>query len=307
VAAKQLGIDVTFYYKNESATTLQAQMLKTLRYAKTLKANSIAITFAFYISGPTADAVTTGNGTPSPSQIGYFVDLARAQHFFVLLRPVVNEVNPLEPWRGAIEPANRSAWFASYDAVLAPYLVAAQKAGANEIAISCELRSLGGDSHWKSTVVPFVKARFHGLQMMDVSWAPTGMDPVAGTTFGIDAYHPLIMPDTATVAQLVKGWDSWLKRQELPLPTDKIYITEVGIAAQSKAYTYPQKSDWGTPIVPSIQTNWFDAACTFFKTNKFLGIYFFATNLLEGPQTQATGGYPSDFQGSTNLAISKCF
>jgi hypothetical protein len=94
-----------------------------------------------------------------------------------------------------------------------------------------------------SVVVPYFRSAFAGALMMDVSWENPGMQPKPGLTFGIDAYRPLNLSDSASVASLTTGWSGWLKRLTLPVPLKDIYIIEVGIAAQSHAYTHPSLHD----------------------------------------------------------------
>jgi hypothetical protein len=303
----QHGINVTFFYRPEAPQVLTSQIQTTIKYVKSLGANSIAIAFHLFVSGPTSNSVSAGADTPSPTDLGTLVSAARRAHLFVLVRPLIEESNPYLPWRGEIEPTDRSAWFNSYDQALQPFLTSIQLAGANEIAISCELRTLAGDSHWTSTVIPFVSTYFHGYQLNDISWASNGMSLIPGTTLGLDTYRPLKLPNNATRAALLRGWNGWLKKLPPPAPLGRIYMLEVGIAAQSRAYSFPQKADWGTPILPQIQANWFTAACNFSKSHGFRSIYFWSTSLIAGPQTHKIGGLPTDFQGAANTAIRACF
>jgi hypothetical protein len=143
--------------------------------------------------------------------------------------------------------------------------------------------------------------------MYNVSWYTPGLNPMADHTYGIDAYPAMSLGDSATVTQLLAGWNAWLKRFPVNAPLDKTYIIEVGIAAQANAYTHPALANWHTPIIPSVQSKWYQAACDFFKQHKFRALYFYSTSLSAGPQTNAIGETPGDFQGLSLPVIKKCF
>jgi hypothetical protein len=304
---RQFGINIRWSYYPESQHAFNSQVKTTINYVKSLGANSVAVAFDIYVNSPKSNTVIAGPGTPPPSLLGQLIAVARLDGLFVLLRPLITETNANNPWRGEIAPTNRTAWFRSYDNFLKPYLEVARANGANEIAYSCELSSLGGDPRWKSTVVPYFKKYFNGALMYNASWYPPGMKPMAGETYGIDAYPAMDLPDSATVSQILHGWEVWLARFPLQAAKSKIYIVEAGISAQSHAYTHPSQHNWGTPIIPSIQSKWFQAACDFFNKYKFKSLYYFSTSLTVGPQLAPEGGTPADFQGQTPPVIKRCF
>jgi hypothetical protein len=304
---RQFGVNIRWSYYKESTRAFDHQVGTTLNYVKSLGANSVAIAFNIYVSSPTSNFVIAGADTPPPVLLGELVAVAKRIGLFVLLRPLITETNPNMPWRGRIAPTNRTAWFNSYDNFLEPYLVAAQQNAASEFAYSCELGSLSGDSRWRTIVLPFMKRYYSGPLMYDVSWDPPGTKPMAGETYGIDAYPAMALPDSASVSQILAGWRVWLKRYPIQAAKSKTYIDEVGIASQSHAYTHPSLHSWGTPIIPSIQSKWFQAACDFFNEYKFRSLYFWSTSLNEGPQLARTGGTPQDFQGLSPPVIKKCF
>lgn len=303
----QYGINIRWSYSHQSIATLNSELKATLSYCKSLGANSVAFAFDIYVASGSSNAVISGPGTPPANIVGYVTAIARHDGFFVLLRPLITEVIPSQPWRGAIHPTNRAEWFASYDNFLKPYLVAAQANGANEVAYSVELGSLSGLPQWTSTVIPFFKRYYKGALMYNVSWYPPGLHPMANEYYGIDAYPAMQLTDAASVKQLLAGWNAWLKRYPVGAPLNKTYITEVGLAAEAAAYTHPSYVGWGTPIIPSIQSKWFQAACEFFNQHKFKGLWFFSTSLNQGPQTAPIGGKPWDFQGLSLPVIKKCF
>ncbi len=303
----QKGVDIRWDYNHESPLLVRSEIDTTLLYVKGLHANAVSITFPVYVPGPTSNTVETESSTPPPADLESVISAAHAEGFFVLVRPLVEEVNPSAPWRGIITPKNRTVWFNNYLNVLKPYFQAANTGKANEFAMSVELDSLAADYRWNKVVEPYAKKYFSGAIMIDDNWVSPGMDPLPSATFGLDAYRPVNLPATATVAQILAGWQGWLTRLKLPVAPSHTYITEAGLAAQSAAYYHPSVWNFGTPLIPSVQTKWFQAACQFFKQNHFAGLYFWSTDLTQGPQLFTTGGYPQDFQGTTNAAIRACF
>ncbi len=303
----QKGIDVRWSYFPESQGLLDTQATTTFSYIKSLGANSTALSFNIYVHGSTSNSVTTGKDTPPPAIFQRVVQRAHNSGLFVLIRPLVEEVNPSQAWRGAIHPTNPRLWLTNYMNVLKPYLIAAQTAGANEFALAVELQTLEGSQLWASMVVPFFKTYFKGYLMMNPAWQSLGMQAQKTATYGLDSWRPINLPDSASVAQLTTAWGKLLGSDLMPVNTNQIYLAEIGIAAQAHAYTYPSKTNWGTPIIPAIQQKWFQAACNFYHLHHFLGIYFWSINFSKGPQTRTIGGQPSDFQGLGTAVIKSCF
>src|ERR1019366_5124891 len=204
---RQFGINIRWSYYKESQHAFNSQAKATLNYVKSLAANSVAIAFNIYVSFSKSNTVIAGPGTPPPGLLGELSAVAKSAGLFVLLRPLITETNPKALWRGLIAPTNRTAWFRSYDNFLRPYFQTAQTNGVNEFAYSCELSSLATDSHWKSTVIPFIRKYYSGALMFDASWNPPGMRPMACETYGVDAYPAMALPDSASVRQIVAGWN----------------------------------------------------------------------------------------------------
>jgi hypothetical protein len=303
----QLGINIRWSYFSESESKLQSQIATSLNYIKSLGANSVAIEWNFYTTSATSNSVAAGTDTPTPAVLGEFLSDAKAQGLFVLVRPLLAETNPSQPWRGKIQPTNRNLWFKNYEKFMRPYLTISQQDHANEFAFSGELESMGSDRRWRTTFLPWATKIYKNALMFNVAWEQPGMAPIPGRTYGVDMYRPLNLGPSATVPQLLAGWNSWLTRIRFQTPLRDIYIVEVGIAAQGGAYTHPSLANFHTPIIPAVQSKWFQAACEFFREHKFRSLYFYSTSLTAGPQLKQIGGVPQDFQGMSPPVIKSCF
>lgn len=303
-----LGVEVRWVYTRTSRIKLRQEFRATLSYARALGANSVALAFNLYVRSPEANAITPDPRTPPAALVGQFIETARQDYRMrVVVRPLITEQNSHYGSRLKIHPRNPSLWFRSYDHAMLPYLLQAQEKGATAFAYFSELTSLQHDSQWGRLVLPFVQQHFRGPLLFDVTWGKKEAAPVTGVLYGIDAYPAIMAPSDASVATLLRGWNRWLTEVPLRAPADKTYILEVGIASQDGAYRHPAVHNWFSPIVPSIQARWFQAACDFFKQHDFRSLFFWSTSLTRGPQWSRSGETPGDFQGASIATIRRCF
>ncbi len=146
----QLGMNVYWQDNREdSEEVLRAKARRIVDYIVTLDANSVAISFPFFTSGPLASEVYAGASTPSPRRVGIVLDEFHRSGLRSMLRPILDERSLLAAgihnWRGNIRPASRDEWFTSYRRLLAPYVKAAHANHATAFVIATELNSLEGD------------------------------------------------------------------------------------------------------------------------------------------------------------------
>ena len=100
--------------------------------------------------------------------------------------------------------------------------------------------------------------------------------------YGVDAYPSIYVPPTATVGQLVAGWDRLFRGMPGPL-LYQTALDEVGIRATDNAYYHP--SLWGIPgkFDETVQARWFTAACHVVQQYHMRAIYFWNVNLADDP------------------------
>jgi hypothetical protein len=287
----QLGINVTWTGNaKDPDDVVAAKARRIVNYVVGLGANSVALTIPFYTDGITSDTLYADKvTTPSPAHVAAFLQAAAESKLRVTLRLVLNEdvlvaENP-NAWRGSIEPASLSAWFASYQQLLLPYARVAQSGHATTFVIGTELTSLEGAPEWPG-LVSAVQSAFHGELMYDEnfdSFAAHDAD-LPATVFGVDAYPRFQLPDDSTVAELTTAWENWLGSHSSTVLHEAV-LSEVGITATSGAYLVP--GQWiGTqnkPIIPQIQDNWFKAACNAFRADDLGGIYWWEVNFDADP------------------------
>jgi hypothetical protein len=285
----QRGIQI---YWEDTATdsdeVVRAKARRALDYIISLNADSIAVSFPFYTSGIKSNDIFSGPHTPSPERLSILLDEAAKSHLRAAVRPILNEdaltrENPIA-WRGTIQPSSRAAWFANYQKFLLPYAQVVEAHHAVTFVIATEFNSLQADTHWTS-LVNALSGVFHGELLYSMNYDVFTQRGVKSPvpTVGVDAYPELHLPDGASVASLVSGWNAWLDKKQTG-PTPNVVLTEAGIAAQDNAYAKP--GSWGTgsqPLNLDVQVHWYQAVCQFVQQRQIGGIYWWNINFDADP------------------------
>jgi hypothetical protein len=287
---RQLGINVYWTVdSSDSAVVTRAKARRIINYAISLDANSITLSFPFYTYGITSDTLYTGPLTPTPADIGIFLQEAEQSDVRVTVRPLLDEdslvaQNP-QAWRGSIGPVGPAAWFSSYQSLLVPYATAAANGHAATFVIGTELESLEGDPHWPG-LIRAIQAVYAGQLMYDENFDEFAEHdtnlPLA--TFGVDAYPRFELPDSAPVQQLTSAWSQWLGGHTLSVREQTI-LSEVGITPVTGAYSDP--GAWlgvqQLPVQPDLQTNWFTAVCSAVAQEQISGLYWWDVDFNADP------------------------
>ena len=207
-------------------------------------ANSIATTIEYGIDPQTDTVYADPNITDSSSAFGATIREAVAQGLSVMVRPLIDFVNPsyltgtpysVGEWRsyfnpGAAGSAGANAFFASYQTMILHYAQVAVANGATSLCIGTELDQITGPaykSYWDS-IITAVRTNYPSLKLTyvadwndDVSpwvFGGTGLAPGTGNlatqvsfaseldSIGIDCYAPISHADNPTLAQLIAGW-----------------------------------------------------------------------------------------------------
>jgi hypothetical protein len=299
--------------KKRSDTFIENQARKHAEYLIGLGANSVSISFPFFTEGVASNELSAGAKTPSPERLQRVLKVFEDAGFRTTLRPIMDEksLNPPDGWRGNIEPASRSAWFASYKQFLTPYLEAAEETKANTFVVGTELNSLEGDPGWDA-LVAFAEKTFSGEVAYDANWDNyvSGRINMPVNHLGVDAYFPVKVADTARVETLVEGWNDWLdKKATGSLPN--IVIAEAGIGAMNGAYHAPGDFYTKRAVNPRVQANWYTAVCQVVQDRQMQGVYWWSIWFDDDPNTKPDDKVASrlDFAGRplTEKAIKSCF
>ncbi|WP_405907080.1 hypothetical protein OG742_17590 [Streptomyces sp. NBC_00828] len=299
--------------KKRSDTFIENQARKQAKYLIGLGANSVSLSFPYFTGDSTSNKISAGAKTPSPERLQRVLQVFEDAGFRTTVRPIMDEasLDPPTGWRGNIEPASRSAWFASYKEFLTPYLKVAEEEKANTFVIGTELNSLEGDTGWDSLVAS-AETAFSGEVAYDANWDNyvSGRINMPVSHLGVDAYFPVKVADTASVETLVDGWNTWLdKKATGPLPN--ITIAESGIGAMNGAYHAPGDFYTKRAVNPTVQANWYEAVCQVVQEREMSGVYWWSIWFDDDPNTKPDDKVASrlDFAGRplTEKAIKACF
>jgi hypothetical protein len=302
-----LGADL-YSRGNFSAAELRRNGARALYYiAHTLGAKSVGIAWNFFEPQIHSNAVISEGGTLTPANVQILTQLAYADHLTVEYRPLIEVtagltsrglVNPAN-WEGFIAPQDQARWFASYFKVELPYLQIAQRMHVREFITGSELEFLNSSSLWPS-FFRRVGQVYHGI--VSYSSEQRNYFPAYGAQqllklryYGVDAYPGIFLPPTATVSQLVAGWDR-LFRGVSPQILYRTALDEVGISATDGAYYHPSLWGVGGKFNETVQARWFTAACTVAEQFHLRAIYFWNVNLANDP-THPPFPSPPSFEG----------
>ena len=294
--AFQRGIAVDAY--TSPGHEFSSAAAAVVAYVKSLNANSLSITFPFFISGPGSSQVFATSRTPTPAELGLLISDAQRAGLYVSLRPLLSEGTLGLPSRTLWKPTNAAAWFASYRRFLMPYAQMAQADKVGEFFVGVEFERFGDSPLWNGLDRALAKV-FHG----QLAYSNNDAKFLTRSTGGrlafkaVDAYHPINPP-------FLSGWKAWIRRW---LPTGTV-LTEVSIAAIDGAWRRPwlhraQPSQFN----PQVQASWFTAACRAAIATGLGGIYFWAIPLstrFRGPTPAKPGAWA---HSAGSAAIARCF
>ena len=311
----ELGIDVYWAVDpGESAATVAAKIRATVNDVVGYGANWISISFPYATDGVTSDQLFADPSmTPTVTELGALVTVAKQAGLRVGLRPLLDgtalQVDDPKAWRGTIEPADVSAWFASYARFLTPYAQLAQSIGVDAFYVSTELTSMEQYTDDWSGITRKLAAIYTGRLVSSVNYdrLPADTPRIPGTALSVDAYSPIPSASSdASVAELVDGWNQWLDQYPASGLGD-LQFAEVGIVPQDGAYQAPYTWNASSGTNPGIQVNWYTAACQAAQTRHIEGIYWWYLNL-ENTVGQASGSDPMDILNAPGAReIANCF
>jgi hypothetical protein len=297
----QLGAGIDLYtYPNQNWPQASAA---DVAYLKALHANSVMVSFPFYVSGRKSSTVFTKPATPTPADLAEFAQVAMKAGLYVTLRPLMDQASIGESRAGWAPPRLR-AWFASYQKFLLPYAAMAQQARIPALWVGAEFSQFQRVKNWTGLDQALRKVYKGTLFYANNG---TGLRRGGGgrVQLSADAYPDFQVPYTASLARLLRGW----KNIDRSLPHHNL-LSEVGIAGVRGAYRKPWEHHWPKPVMDStVQVRWFTAACDAALDNHLAGIYFWAIGFGADELQQALGpnNQAAWEKGPGEQAIAACF
>lgn len=297
--AMQLGIDIDFY--SWPSVDVPAVAQADVAFIKRLHANAISISFPFFTDGARSSEVYATSATPSPAALATLVRFGEAAGLYVSIRPLLDEKS-LGRARSHWRPANPAAWFASYQRFLLPYARMAQRQHIGALFVGAEFTHFESSDRWFA-LDKAVRRVYGGQLLYADNLTVSTRHPGGSAVPVVDAYRPILLPASASVAQLAARWRAY----DRTFPKGTV-IGEVGIAAVDGAYRMP----WGwyrnaRRIDPRIQVRWFTAACQAAGADHIGGVYFWDLNFGQSLTVPPPRAPMSFVARAGQSAISACF
>ncbi len=297
------GLSTWAEQKNEAA--------ELMRYVKALGSNSVVISFGYGTPSPFSNILRAEAITPTIAELRMAIAEAHRFGLRVTLRPFLDQVAlkkfGTSYWSGVIAPTDRGHWFASLYSLLVPYLELAQRTGVTTFVVGSELNSLIDDPHW-SALIDRAKRIFRGQLSYAANWDTyaTGQVGVPVHKVGLDAYPPIDVGPSASVATLTADWTNWFSQTPATL-RHHTTVYEVAILATDGAYALPYAWNLRGNYNAGIQSRWFRAVCTAVRTADVPGLYFWGVTSTQSFLGEGTTDRISFVGRAGQEAIRWCF
>ncbi|MCW3006057.1 MAG: hypothetical protein JWP17_683 [Solirubrobacterales bacterium] len=221
---------------------------------------SVSLVPTVYMDGPTDSSVERDLAlTPSDESLRQAAMEARSMGLSVTIKPHVDVLD--ESYRGDIQPADRAAWFASYQRLLVGYATLAREVGAETLVVGTELDSVAGDHPAWTSIIAAARSAFPGELTYAANWSAVTAVPFWNQldVIGVDAYVPL-GDAGSTPAQLRAAWTPLLSQltalhDQTGMP---VTFTELGYQSRSDGLRTPFAATG--PSDEGVQARGYDAA-----------------------------------------------
>lgn len=248
----------------------------------------------------TSTTVSADPLSATPDSLATGIEAAHAHGFKVFVEPLLSLEHPVGSgirWSGDVDFGNDRAatadWFQSYWQALQPYLLAAQRAGADQFAIGAELYRLEADapaSDW-NWLIEQARSVYTGSLTYDLNFtslvAPVRswmLSPLLNA-LGVSMYMSIV-PSATERVDLNSIPERWAQTAgaELDafarLANRPIVISEIGYRNSTDAGFNPFSDTTTAGPDPQLQAALYSAAASYALTDPhIIGLYFWAWSL----------------------------
>lgn len=303
----QAGVMVLVYGNDPAFAAKSAALLDRLAR---LGVNSVGFVFPIFQHGPTAtDVFAHDTITPTDTNINTFLAQAHRRGFTVMMRPLLDEESaPFSGnWRGSIKPADRTAWWQSYNRIILRYAQLAEADGASIFDVGTEMTTMQGDTAQWVSLVKAIRPVFKGQLTYSTNWDQHF--PAFGSALdfiAFDAWYPLqVAAGADPVPAVQSAWKPWLDQvhKDAVRFGKPAIFTELGIASQRGALSQPWAQLTNVPADNEVQRAYYAGTCAAVK-GAVSGLYWWDFEL-NPPGENDTGFVP---QGKpAELEVGRCF
>jgi hypothetical protein len=297
------GVNLTAYTPNGYSGPEVAEDLNRI---KELGSTAVVLVPTWYMKRSDSNTIEPDAAkTPTDASLEQAISAAREAGLEVILKPHVDVLD--NTFRGDIQPANRTAWFQSYNLFISIYADLAAGSDVGYFSVGTELKSLSGETDaWKS-VIGNVRDRFGGQLTYAANW-----DEVFQVQFwdaldmiGVDAYFPLSQEgETPTPESLAAAWQPNIdglkalsEQWERP-----VLLTEIGYPSQAGATAHPWEVREGDPPDQAAQAMAYQAAFDSFADQDWLrGILWWDWRTDAKPDEDLAIGYTPELKQAESV------
>jgi hypothetical protein len=290
----QRGVDFTAYAASTYDTPPSDA---SLARAAASGNDAVSIVVTQYMQDATSSSIRANGATPTDASVLHAMHTARSLGMKVNLKPQVDLVSGA--WVGTIAPADPTAWFAGYEAMIDHYADLAGEGGAGMLVLGTELKTMSGaayTSRWEQ-IISGLRQRFAGKLTYAANWNEYRQVRFWGSLdyIGVDAYFPLSDAVAPSVSSLVSAWTSrgYVDglRAESQAFGEQVLFTEIGYRSIVGAAILPNIWNSLVSYDMSEETNAYEAAFQAFAgRNWFAGMYWWSW-----PATLPANGWNGDY------------
>lgn len=263
-----------------------------------LGSTAVALVPTWYMATPESSEIERDAAkTPSDASVEQAIRWASAQGLQVVLKPHVDVLD--ESFRGDIQPADREAWFASYERFITHYAELADRAGGavGTFVVGTELKSMSSDTDPWEGVISAVREAFPGQLTYAANWDEVTQVQFFGSLdmIGVDAYYPLAADgEVPTAESLAAAWEPNIAQLEslsdqLGKP---VLVTEIGYPTQATAASNPFEVASGEGPDEALQALLYQAAFDAFAARDWVrGILWWSWRADPGPEEDPSTDY----------------
>ncbi len=285
----QSGIIAPRWGQNAYSTADSGYAVGLREIRQQTDAHWIELTFTLNQQDTTSTQLFRGESTTTPESLAAGIQAAHQSGYHVYVVPDLTLDST--DWAGLIEfrtHEQAAQWFASYERVLRPYLLAAAEAGAEQFALGNELDNI--DKHWDDLWTKLIDdsyAIFGGSLTYNFNFNSRWSLPYHWmknphlTYLGVSEYESLApAPERRTVSQMESVWQSTIL-PELDRISEQlgkqILVSEIGYRNATDALFQPFIHSTTARADPDLQAAAYEAALIeIYGDPHFAGVYFWA-------------------------------
>jgi hypothetical protein len=288
----RVGVDL-YVNQNYSLTDVLNWGARDLKYIRdTLGLKAVSIDWDYNVPSTNSNVVeASATRTPTIADIRALTRLAKADGLRVQYR-VLFAIDNKDSRDGSINPANLGLWLDSLYRTETKALRLAAKARVPEFVVGSEMASIDNSPDWTAFFKKADKiykgalsyASYGGHTNSDGGFFSKSRVELPTADFGVTAYPAINLASNASVRALTKAWERYLTKYTDNAVLRSTSIDEIGIPALAGRYRDPWQWDKLTGTVdPTVQANWFKAACRAVTAEHLRGIYFWSFSLNDDP------------------------